>query len=117
MRKNGDHEDASESARPVRRSDVTVQELDGEALIYDPVTADTHRLNRTAYLIWQSCDGRLAPADLAVRLIEVYDVERQEALQHAQRMVGELIQQGQVKATARAKFMEQPSLSQSPSLG
>ena len=98
MRRNGDNADDSATARPVRRLDVSVQELDGEALIYDPATADTHRLNRTAYLIWCGCDGRSATADLAARLTEAYDVERQEATQHAQRMVDELIQRGLVFA-------------------
>jgi len=81
-------------ARPVRRSDVTIQELDGEALVYDPVTADTHRLNETAYFIWQACDGRMTAAHVAERLLESYDVAPKEATSHTNRLLGELLQRG-----------------------
>lgn len=84
------------AARPLRRSDVTVQELDGEALVYDPATADTHRLNETAYFIWRACDGRSTAERVAERLSETYDVERVTATQHACRIIEELIERGLV---------------------
>jgi len=88
--------DSRAAAGPVRRSELTVQELDGEALIYDPVTADTHRLNETAYFIWRGCDGRSTIANVAERLTEIYDVERAEATRHTRRMIAELIERGLV---------------------
>ncbi len=84
------------AARPLRRSDVTVQELDGEALVYDPATADTHRLNETAYFIWRGCDGRSTTESVAERLSETYDVERGAATRHACRIIEELIERGLV---------------------
>lgn len=96
MTEDGDSVATDSVGMPVRRGDVTVQELDGEALIYDPVTADTHRLNETAYLIWRWCDGKSGPAELGGRLAEVYEVEPDEALAHARRMVEELIARGLV---------------------
>jgi len=86
--------DSRAAAGPVRRSDVTVQELDGEALVYDPVTADTHRLNETAYVIWRACDGRSTAENIADRLTDIYDVERAEATRQASRMIDELIERG-----------------------
>lgn len=82
------------TAHPVRRSDLTVQELDGEALVYDPATADKHRLNETAYFIWRACDGLSTAERVAERLSETYDVERGAATQHACRIIEELIERG-----------------------
>ena len=96
MTKTTNNEHSHAAARPVRRSDVTVQELDGEALVYDPVTADTHRLNETAYFIWRSCDGRSTAESVAEQLTESYEVERTEATGHANRVIEELIERGLV---------------------
>jgi hypothetical protein len=72
------------SARPHRRTDMTVHELDGEALIYDPATADTHRLNATALFIWRLCDGRRDARVIAERVVGAYDVDVEAALQHVE---------------------------------
>jgi len=77
---------ARPSARhPRRRSDVRVHELDGEALIFDPVSADTHRLNETALFIWRQCDGRHDVEHIALRLIETYDVSENEVMECVRR--------------------------------
>jgi len=79
---------------PIRRSDLVVHELDGEALIYDAKTADTHRLNGTAFFIWQCCAGRDSPTKIADQLAECYDVRPNAALNHVRRMIDELCQKG-----------------------
>lgn len=71
--------DALSSGVPSQRSGLTVHELDGEALVYDAATADTHRLNETALFIWRACDGRHDADGLAVRVSETYDVPAHEA--------------------------------------
>ncbi len=86
----------SESAKPLRRTNVTVEELDDEALIYDSVTADTHRLNRTAYFVWRACDGRTTPRQIAESLTKSFEVSLDEATAHAERIVGEFIERGLV---------------------
>ncbi|UCE58898.1 MAG: PqqD family protein [Phycisphaerales bacterium] len=74
---------------PLQRSDLTVHELDGEALVYDPVTASTHRLNDTALLIWQQCDGKHDARQIAAHMADVYDVAFSDALKHTERMFAE----------------------------
>lgn len=64
------------------RDDVTLHELDGEALIYDPATADTHRLNETAYFIWRLCDGLHNELHIAAALCNAYEVAPDEAAAH-----------------------------------
>ncbi len=77
-------------SRPVRRGDLTIHELDDEALIYDPATADTHRLNATALFIWQQCDGRRDARVIAERVVDAYDVTMDTANEHVQRMLCKL---------------------------
>ncbi len=72
-----------------RRRDVVVHELDGEALVYDPITSDTHQLNQTAYRIWQACDGSRSPSAIARELTDVYAISFASALSHVERIMSE----------------------------
>ncbi len=76
--------------RCLRREDVQVRELDGEAFVYDPKTADTHRLNETAWFIWRQCDGRHDTRDIMRELTEQYDVAIEAASEHIERILAEL---------------------------
>jgi hypothetical protein len=53
---------------PVRRSDLLTRVVDDELIILDHATGSVHRLNQTATCIWQHCDGRHAPEDIAAEL-------------------------------------------------
>lgn len=75
---------------PEQRLDITLHELDGEALIYDPVTTCTHQLNSTALFIWRQCDGAHLLGQISEALASVYDVSDQEAVVHSQRLITEL---------------------------
>lgn len=44
-------------ARPQVRPDLTIVELDGEAVVYDEETTDLHHLNPTATVVLGLCDG------------------------------------------------------------
>ncbi len=70
--------------RPRRRDDLIVHVLDGEGLIYDPVSADTHRLNQTALFIWQCCDGRHANGAIAESVANTFDITAPAAIPHVQ---------------------------------
>ena len=43
---------------PKTREDLICEELDGEIIIYDPLTALTHRLNQSAAFVFLLCDGK-----------------------------------------------------------
>jgi PqqD family protein of HPr-rel-A system len=51
--------------RPRVRADLTVVELDGEAVIYDERNGDLHRLNPTAALVFSLLDGSSTVDELA----------------------------------------------------
>ena len=72
---------------PARRNDLVVEILDGEAIFYDPVTGQTHRLSQSALDVWQQCDGRRTTQALAHRQTEICDVEFETALDHVEQLV------------------------------
>jgi PqqD family protein of HPr-rel-A system len=78
---------------PVRRADLTMHELDGEALIFDSASGNTHRLNDTALFIWRHCDGRQDPAEVTERMTQTYDVSPAQAAGHVERMLREFADQ------------------------
>ncbi len=81
--------ESGSQARLVRRTDVTVYELDGEGLVFDATRGDTHRLNATAMAIWRECDGRQDAAQIAERLTDSYDVSMAAAVEHVERLLRE----------------------------
>ena len=58
---------------PLRRSDLQPHVLDREALLYDEKRKTTHRLNDTAFFIWQHCDATKTAADIARLMTETYN--------------------------------------------
>lgn len=83
-------------ARYVRRGDLIEHELDGECLIYDALTANTHRLNETAFAIWNVCDGAHDARAIAADLADRYDVSMDVASENVERFIGQLLALGLV---------------------
>ncbi len=57
---------------PSRRADVVTQRAGKETLLYDPAADAVHVLNPTAWAVWELCDGRHTPTDIATRLRNVF---------------------------------------------
>ena len=72
--------------RPKRRTDLIVHELDGEALVHDPRSRDTHRLNETALAIWKACTGEAEAKSIAATLAKRYDIAPEDAVDHVEHM-------------------------------
>ena len=72
---------------PPRRIDLSVEILDGEALLYDPVTGQTHRLGQGPLKVWQQCDGNRTTKALAQRQTEIFDIDFETALDHVEQLV------------------------------
>jgi hypothetical protein len=53
-----------------RKDELVVRDLPDETLVYDLKRHKAHCLNRTAALVWRSCDGRTTTAEIAGRLGE-----------------------------------------------
>lgn len=48
-----------------RKKGLVIQEVPEEVLVYDLETNKAHCLNKTAALVWQSCDGRRSVSEIA----------------------------------------------------
>ena len=54
---------------PIARSEgVLVEEVEDELLVYDQRRDSSHRLNRTAAVVWRHCDGTRAVRDFVASL-------------------------------------------------
>jgi hypothetical protein len=53
-----------------RKTELVIQEADGETLVYDLKSHKAHCLNKTAALVWKYCDGTHTAARVAQRLEE-----------------------------------------------
>ena len=79
---------------PSRRDDLHVEELDGEAVLYDPRNGAIHRFNTTTFSVWNACEGSCTPNEIAVSLAEHYSVETDEVLLGVRSAIGRLDEQG-----------------------
>ncbi len=77
-------------ARPKRMDHLIQHDMDEEVLVYDPVVDRTHRLNSSATLIWELCDGTRSLEDIARVLTEQFEVEFETALQDARAVLDQL---------------------------
>ncbi len=77
-------------ARPRKMDHLIQHDMDDEVLVYDPVVDRTHRLNSSASLIWELCDGTRSLEDIARVLTEQFEVEFETALQDARAVLEQL---------------------------
>jgi len=57
----------------MRENGLVVDDLPDEVLVYDLENHQAHCLNRTAALVWRSCDGKSSPLEIAHRLTAELD--------------------------------------------
>jgi PqqD family protein of HPr-rel-A system len=60
--------------KPLARGDLTVVELDGEAVIYDEETTELHHLNPTATIVFGLCDGTSTMREMSSDIAEAFGV-------------------------------------------
>ncbi len=86
--------DATSTPTPMRRRDVVLHELDGEAVVYDEAINTTYRLNGTAYFIWHACDGLTDAGAVARSLAERYDVPVEAVSEDVAKTLAGLLENG-----------------------
>lgn len=87
---------------PRRRDDLIEEELDGQVVLYEPVTQRMHRLNETALHVWRSCDGRTTTRQIAGRLAERFEVDIETALDDVEQVMVLLAEEGLVRPAKEA---------------
>ena len=68
------------ATKPRVRTDLTIVELDGEAVIYDEVTGDLHHLNPTAALVLSLCDGSATAREFAADIADAYEMPSDQVI-------------------------------------
>lgn len=76
--------------RPRTREDLTVVELDGEAVIYDEESGDLHHLNPTATIVFGLCDGTSTAKQLSADIAEAFGVSLEHIEPQVRRLVRDL---------------------------
>jgi PqqD family protein of HPr-rel-A system len=64
--------------KPKARADLAVEELDGEAVIFDEENGDLHHLNPTATVVFGLCDGSATMHDLSTDLSQAFGAPLEE---------------------------------------
>ena len=88
-----------EQVAPYRRSGIVQQVLDHEAMLYDQASGRTHRMNETALLVWQACDGRSTTREVAQGITEKYDTSLETALEDVEQSIAVFAEAGLVTET------------------
>lgn len=88
---------------PRRRGDLHVEELDGEAILFDARAGAIHRLNASSLSVWMACSGSRTINDIALMIQTQYMVDAVEAQQSVRSIVQRFDDRGLVRS-------ERPSL-------
>lgn len=86
--------------KPKVRSDVSVVELEGEAVIYDDETRQVHYLNRTATIVYKLCDGNSTIKELSGDIADAFSLPAEQV----ERQVRTLI-----RSFREAGFLDEPA--------
>ena len=62
----------TEEKRWIKNPDFRLEELDGEAILYNSAAAKVMSLNQTSFLIWEMCNGDCTTETIIKALCDVY---------------------------------------------
>ena len=74
---------------PTRRADLEARTVDEEIIILDVKDSRVHRLNRSASVIWNWCDGQHSVADIAARLAAAHELTVETVIGDVQKALAE----------------------------
>ena len=69
---------------------VLWRDLDGEAVLLNPLVGCSYNLNRVGTLIWKMLDGKHSTSDIATRISELYEVESDQALRDLENILDDM---------------------------
>jgi uncharacterized protein (UPF0218 family) len=77
-----------------KRSDLLVEEIEDEVVIYDPRTHRVHHLNPMASIIWELFDVSPSPGDIAKEIVDVLKADLSNVEKDVQETLGKLQRKG-----------------------
>lgn len=86
---------------PLRRSDVSVEEIGDETLLYDAHAGTVHVLNSTARLVWDLCDGEHTVSEIAEAIEAHFSVPAErDVLDDVRNTLASLVHKGLLRGRA-----------------
>lgn len=82
---------------PVRVEHFQLERLDESVLLYHPGLTKTMRLNETAAVLWELCDGEHSVGDIAAMLAEAYPDQADVIAEDVGNAVRSLVDEGAVR--------------------
>lgn len=79
---------------PTRVQGFLLERLDDEVLVYHPGLAKTIRLNETASIVWELCDGRRSAGEIAAILKDAYPDDRAHIHEDVERALRHFADEG-----------------------
>jgi len=97
------------ATRPKVRDELTVVELDGEAVVYDESTSRIHQLNPTATIIFKLCDGTSTVREMAEDISSAFAVGAAEVQQQIRVLIRDFRRRGFLSAPSPGGFPRPPT--------
>jgi len=72
--------------------------MGNEAVLFNPDTNETYRLNQTATAIWELCDGAHGPKAIAWEIAEKFEAGEAEILQDIVELIAEGERDGYIES-------------------
>lgn len=84
--------------KPKVRQDLTVVELDGEAVIYDEHSGNIHHLNGSATAVFLLCDGQATTKRLAQDIAEIFRIQAEDVERDVRALLRDFREAGLLEA-------------------
>ena len=73
-----------------KRTDILVEEIEDEVVIYDPRTHYVHHLNPMASIIWELFDVSVSPQEIVKEIVDSLNAESQKVEKDVQETLKQL---------------------------
>jgi len=77
-----------------KRTDLLVEEIEDEVVIYDPKTHYVHHLNPMASIIWELFDVSVSPQEIVKEIVDSLNAESQKVEKDVQETLKHLQKKG-----------------------
>jgi hypothetical protein len=96
------------ATKPRIRPDISVADIDGEAVVYDPNGEHLHYLNHSAALVLDLCDGTATMKQMAQAIADVYEMPPDDVEKQVRTTVRELRRRVLLEPTKKKTPAEEP---------
>jgi hypothetical protein len=76
------------------RTNLAIENTDGELIVLDKDAGKVHQLNKSASLVWHGLSDGLATNDIAAMLVDAFEIERESAITDVRAAVTQLRELG-----------------------